>query len=74
MAELEDMRAQLDKLRSLRASGTSRLVVKSPITHQEVEYRSDAELAAAIDDLERRIAAAIRPARRIFYPNVSKGF
>ncbi|MGQ3674015.1 phage head-tail joining protein [Xanthobacter sp. TB0139] len=71
---LEDMRAQLEQLRRQRASGVSRLVVRSPLTQQETEFRSDAEMAAAIADLESRIAAALKPARRIIYPTVSKGY
>lgn len=71
---LEDMRAQLDKLRTVRASGQNRLVMRTGEMHREIEYRSDSEISAAIADLESRIAAALKPARRIIYPTVSKGY
>lgn len=67
---IEHLRAQLAELRELRASGIRR----SRFGQDETEFRADAELAAAIDDLERRLAAAMRPARRIIYPLVSKGY
>lgn len=53
MSAVADMQDQLAKLRSLRADG----VRKSRFGDDEIEFRSDTELAAAIADLERRIAA-----------------
>lgn len=54
MATIAEMQARLEKLRQVRGYG-----------HREVEwdgkrirYASDAELAAAIVDLERQLAAA----------------
>lgn len=74
MASLAEMQQQLEKLRAERARGVSRISIQSPVSRREVEYRSDAELAAAIGDLEGRIAAAQRPAGRIINPVVSKGY
>lgn len=67
MATLED---QLQTLREARASGLR----KVKYGEREMEYRTDEELAAAIADLERRIAqqngAAVHAIR--IYSN--KGF
>lgn len=65
-----EMQQQLANLRALRAEG----VRKTRFGDDETEYRSDAELAAAIADLETRIAAALKPSRRLIYPRVSKGY
>jgi len=46
---------QLEALRALRARGVSQTTQYGV---GAVQYRTDAELAAAISDLERRIAAA----------------
>lgn len=43
------------KLITQRASGIGRLTVRSPVSQRDVEFRSDAEMAAAIADLDRRI-------------------
>ncbi|MBV6634750.1 MAG: hypothetical protein KI788_02445 [Mameliella sp.] len=51
VTELETLR---DKLVMARARG----VRKTELGDQSVEYRSDSEMAAAIADLDRRIAAA----------------
>lgn len=67
---LSEMQDQLTHLRSLRAEGVRR----TKFGDDETEYRSDSELAAAISDLETRIAAVMKPARRIIYPRVSKGY
>jgi hypothetical protein len=67
---VEEMRAQLNHLRSLRAGG----VRQATFLGQSVTYVSDAEMARAIADLERRIAAAEagRPRRRVFRPHAVK--
>lgn len=67
---LSEMQDQLVHLRSLRAEGVRR----TKFGDDETEYRSDSELAAAIADLETRIASAMKPARRVIYPRVSKGY
>lgn len=55
---IQDMQTQLESLRAARAGGEKRIRVRGPDTEREVEYKSDAEMAAAIADLERRIYAA----------------
>jgi hypothetical protein len=57
METLTDLEAQLAQLRRVRVQGT-RVVEFSGGNgvSRRVEYRSDGELAAAINDLERRIA------------------
>lgn len=57
-ATLEEMLAQLSELRAARAGPEKRIRHHGPNSEQEVEFKSDAELAAAIADLERRINAA----------------
>ena len=54
---LTDLEVQLAQLHRIRAQGT-RVVEFSGGNgvSRRVEYRSDAELASAINDLERRIA------------------
>lgn len=54
MTDLATMQEQLTELRAARASGVRRAEFRD----RTVEYRSDTELAAAIRDLETRIAAA----------------
>lgn len=64
------LRSQLQRLRNARASGTHRLQIDGQMT----EFRTDAEMASAIADLERRLAAAEgRPPARITYFLTSKG-
>ncbi len=67
---ITEMQQQLEKLRNVRAKGTR----KVRFGDDEVEYRSDSELAAAIADLERRIAMTVNPSRRLIYPKTSKGY
>ena len=54
MASSEELTARLEALRRTRAEG-ARSVQQG---NDRVEYRTDAELAAAIADLERQVAAA----------------
>ena len=58
MATVEELQAQLDALRAVRAGGEKRVRIKGPESEQEVEFKTDAELAAAILDLERQINIA----------------
>jgi hypothetical protein len=55
-ASLAELQAQLDALRAARAGAEKRIRRKGPHTEEEVEFKSDAELAAAIFDLERQIS------------------
>lgn len=73
MATLAELQQQLDNLRSVRAGGERRVRVRGPNTEREVEFRTDAELAAAIADLERRIGAASGAGARTIRFHTSKG-
>lgn len=57
-ATLEEMIAQLTELRAARAGPEKRIRSRGADSEEEVEFKTDAELAAAIADLERRINAA----------------
>ncbi|GEO81947.1 hypothetical protein ROR02_20780 [Pararhodospirillum oryzae] len=57
MATLSDLITQREELRYLRAQGTRSVEVEG----RRVEYRSDAEMAAALAALDREIAAAQSP-------------
>lgn len=69
MATLEKMQEQLEALREARASGVRRVEYEG----RGVEYRSDAEIAAAIADIERRIAALSRTTPSFVHISTSKG-
>jgi hypothetical protein len=60
----------LEKLRAARANGY-RLV---RLADREVQYKSDGELAAAIADLERRIAKSENRNVSVVRVTTSKGF
>ena len=69
MATVEELQDRLEKLREVRAFG-----VRSVEYHdRKHEYRSDAELAAAIADLESQIARISRRPIRMVYVTASKG-
>lgn len=67
LAQLEEWR---DRLKDARYSGV-RSVRDS--NGEEVQYRSDSELARALAALESEIAGAARPRQSIIYPLTSKG-
>jgi hypothetical protein len=71
MATQEQLTAQLEALKKARRSGLRRV----RFGDREMEYRSEAEFAAAIRDLENEISAAdgAPRRRRYFYPMTSKG-
>lgn len=73
METLAELQAQLSKIRTARASGAARVEFVSGETRRVTEYKSDADMAAAIADLERRIAALSRPAISTIRFNYSKG-
>jgi hypothetical protein len=54
LAELQD---QLVRLRAARATGAARVEFVSGESRRVTEYKSDADMASAIADLEGRIAA-----------------
>ena len=57
---LEEMTAQRDALLAARFRGVRTVEIEG----RRISYASDAEMAAAITDLERRIAAAQESGRR----------
>ena len=65
---LDDLKARHDALLAARYSGTRSVSYDG----KSVTYGSDAELAAAIADIERRIAAMERGAGRIVRPHAVK--
>jgi hypothetical protein len=66
---VQELQARLEDLRKVRASGLR----SAGYDGHQTEYRSDAELAAAIADLERQIAGYSRQPVRMVYVNASKG-
>ena len=66
----ESLTAELERLRQLRASGLRRIEYDGTST----EYRTDAEIASAIRDLETRLAAlSPQGPVRVTYIKSSKG-
>jgi hypothetical protein len=70
MADIVTLQARLSKLEEMRASGIRR----SSYTDHEVEFRSDAELSAAISDVKRQLAEISGPSVRHVYITSRKGF
>ena len=69
------LEAQLSALRDARARGVRRVRDQSSTgAMTEVEYRTDGELMAAINELERRLATSLRPPIRTVKFETSKGF
>lgn len=70
MAALADLIAWRDALEAARYSGTRRVVYGD----KETEFKSDAEMKAALVDLNRKIAAASVPSGSPFVTfTTSKG-
>ena len=69
MADVVTLLTQLAALQDIRASG----VQSARTGDNEVSYRSEKDLAAAISDLERRIAAAQGQTINRVRFNTSKG-
>ena len=65
---LDDLKSRHSALLAARYSGTRSVSYDG----KSVTYGSDAELAAATSDIERRIAALEKPARRILRPYAVK--
>ncbi|WP_041670610.1 phage head-tail joining protein [Cereibacter sphaeroides] len=61
---LDDLKARHSALLAARYSGTRSVSYDG----KSINYGSDAELAAAIGDIERRIAALERTGRRVLRP------
>ena len=74
MATLSELHARLEELRSARAKGIRRVEHSAAGgVSRSIEYRSDAELAAAIADVEQQIARASGKTVRGVYFTSSKG-
>jgi len=65
---LDDLKSRHSALLAARYSGTRSVSYDG----KSVTYGSDAELAAAVADIERRIAALEKPGRRILRPYAVK--
>ena len=65
---LDDLKSRHSALLTARYSGTRSVSYDG----KSVTYGSDAELAAAVSDIERRIAALERPGRRVLHPHAVK--
>ena len=72
MATLSEWQAHLSRLQEARASGTRRV---RDASGDEIEYRSDAELARALAWCERETAkiTGTAPARRFITVNYDRG-
>lgn len=57
MADLATLQAELDALKSARRGGERRIRYRGPNGEQEVEYKSDKDMLAAIMATESEIAA-----------------
>jgi hypothetical protein len=68
MATLQE---QLVELQEARASGARVVRFRDGNVEKYVEFKSDAEMVAAIADLERRINAT--PRSRVMYVRATKG-
>jgi hypothetical protein len=65
---LDDLKSRHSALLAARYSGTRSVSYDG----KSVTYGSDAELAAAVSDIERRIAASEKPGRRVLRPYAVK--
>jgi hypothetical protein len=65
---LDDLKSRRSTLLAARYSGTRSVSYDG----KSVTYGSDAELAAAVSDIERRIAALEKPGRRVLRPYAVK--
>ena len=71
MPGVVELQTRLDALRDLRANG----IREARFGEDTVAYKSDAEMAAAIADLERQIAGASgRPLPRFINIRSTKGW
>lgn len=73
MADAATLQQRLEALRDARARGISRITVQTPLGRRETEYRTDAEMAAAIADIERQLAVAQGQRVGTVYFQTSKG-
>lgn len=73
MPDIAELRSRLDALRAIRAKGAKVVTFRSGATEHRVEFQTDAELAAAIDDLERQVVAANGTVVKVVRFTTSKG-
>jgi hypothetical protein len=73
MASLAELQSRLDALREVRATGAKVVIFRSGAVEHRVEYQTDAEIAAAIADLERQISAASGGGVKVVRFATSKG-
>lgn len=71
---LEELQTKRAALVAARSSGQLRVVFHSGGTRREVEYRSVREIQAAIDAIDRDIAANAGTRINVYHPSFSKGF
>jgi hypothetical protein len=71
--DLATLSAQRDRLIEIRTKGVRSYEIASGSGSRRLEYRSDAEVAAALADVERRIAALQGRRVSTVYINASKG-
>ena len=70
MTDIAALKAQLERLKSVRARGTRRIQVGD----RETEYRSDKDLRAAIESLQYEIDQLENPRKGFVVVNSSKGW
>ncbi|MGP9814420.1 phage head-tail joining protein [Rhodopseudomonas sp. NSM] len=73
MATAEDLQAQRVALVAARGSGELRVIFHSGGTRREVEYRSVAEITAAIAAIDRDLASLQGRRVTTFLPTFSNG-
>jgi hypothetical protein len=69
----EGLQSQIDRLNTARANGASVVTYLANGASRSVTYKSDREMNAAVQDLQRRLAALQAGARRVTYVDTSKG-
>lgn len=74
MISRSELEAYRDKLIKARADGIRRSSYQSAVSSSEVELNGDAELAAALADVERRLRDMSGGAPRITNLQGSKGY
>ena len=74
MATLSELQQMRDELIAARAQKVRSYTISAGGDTRRFEYRSDEEMAAALKDIECRIAALETGGRRrIYYPEITKG-
>ncbi len=71
---LADMQSMWEALQQARLSGALRIATQAAGVRKEIQYKSDAEMAAAIGALERQMAALSGAPVHTVRVAASKGF